>query len=85
MASLGEIIAKIAHVSLKATNQKILQGLKSDAKTLSRITEPFKNILSERTVAIYSFAEQLDISSLRGFGRVSRNMLLLSVEMMQYI
>ncbi|KAJ7838355.1 Alpha/Beta hydrolase protein [Mycena olivaceomarginata] len=70
MASLGEIIAKIAHVSLKATNQKILQGLKSDAETLSRITEPFKNILSERTVAIYSFAEELDISSLRGFGRV---------------
>jgi protein SERAC1 len=69
--SLSEIVTAIAGVSLEKTDHTLIQVLERDVETLTRIADAFSQILCKREFTVYSFAEELSISSSNGAERVS--------------
>jgi hypothetical protein len=67
MASLANVVASIAQVTLQYPNVDLVRDLERDSQTLDRIGDSFSRILDRRTLTVWSFVEELAIP---GIGKV---------------
>lgn len=68
MASLANVVASVAQVSLQYPNVDLVRDLERDSQTLDRIGDSFSRILDRRRLTVWSFVEELPIP---GIGKVS--------------
>ena len=61
------MVASVARVALRNSGLDLIRDLERDSQTLDRIRDSFGRILDKRTLAVWSFAEELAIS---GIGKV---------------
>jgi len=67
MNSIAKVMASVAHMALQNPRLDLIRDLERDSQTLDRIGDNFSQILDKRTLAIWSFAEEL---ALTGIGLV---------------
>lgn len=58
IASLGKTAWKVTVIATNRPNLKLLQGLKRNSETLTRVSRGFSQILLKHKIAIYSFREE---------------------------
>jgi len=68
MASIAKVVAAVARLALQSTNDHLIRDIERDTTTLDRIGDSFSRILDKRTLAIWSFTEELASTS---FGKVT--------------
>jgi len=61
------VVASVAQISLQNPRLDLIRDLERDSQTLDRIGDSFGRILDKRTLAVWSFAEELAIT---GIGKV---------------
>jgi len=59
MTSLAKVVASVARVALQNPNESLIQDLERDSQTLDQIRDSFSRILDKRTLAVWSFVEEL--------------------------
>ena len=62
MTSIAKVVASVAQISLQNPSLDLISDLERDSQTLDRIGDDFGRILDKRTLAIWSFAEELAIT-----------------------
>jgi len=67
MTSIAKVVASVARMALQDPPHDLIRDLERDSQTLDRIGNNFGRILDRRTLAIWSFAEEL---AMTGIGRV---------------
>jgi hypothetical protein len=67
MTSLAKVVASVAQMALQNPHLDLIRDLERDSQTLDRIGDCFSRILGKRTLAVWSFAEELGIT---GIGKV---------------
>jgi len=67
MTSIAKVVASAAQVVLQNPHLDLIRDLERDSQTLDRIGDSFGRILDKRTLAVWSFAEELAIT---GIGKV---------------
>jgi hypothetical protein len=67
MASIAKVVASVAQLALRNPGLDLIRDLERDSQTLDRIGDNFGRILDRRTLAVWSFAEELAIT---GIGKV---------------
>ena len=65
--SIAKVVASVAKMALWNPNLDLIRDLERDSQTLDRIGDSFGRILDKRTLAVWSFAEELPIT---GIGKV---------------
>ena len=61
------MVASIAQIALQNPRLGLIRDLERDSQTLDRIGDSFGRILDKRTLAVWSFAEELAVT---GIGKV---------------
>jgi len=64
MVSIAKVVASIAQMALRNPGLDLIRDLESDSQTLDRIGDNFGRILNMRTLAIWSFAEELAVTGI---------------------
>jgi hypothetical protein len=67
MASLARVVASVAQVVLRNTNDNLIRDLEQDSPTLDRIRDNFSQTLDKRTFSVWTFVEELGMP---GTGKV---------------
>jgi len=67
MTSIAKVVASVAQIALQNLRLDLIRDLERDSQTLDRIGDSFGRILDKRTLAIWSFAEEL---AMPGIGKV---------------
>jgi len=67
MTSIANVVASVAQIALQIPRVDLIRDLERDSQTLDRIGDSFGRILDKRTLAVWSFAEELAIT---GIGKV---------------
>ena len=67
MNSIAKVVAAVAQIALENPRLDLIWDLERDSQTLDRIGDSFSRILDKRTLAVWSFAEEL---ALTGIGKV---------------
>jgi len=67
MTSIAKVVASVARMALQTPGLDLIRDLERDSQTLDRIGDNFGRILDRRTLAVWSFAEELAIT---GIGKV---------------
>jgi len=67
MTSIAKVVASVAQMALQNPRLDLIRDLERDSQTLDRIGDSFGRILDKRTLAVWSFAEELAIT---GIGKV---------------
>jgi len=67
MTSIAKVVASVAQVALQNPGLDLIRDLEMDSQYLDRIGDNFGRILNRRTLAVWSFAEELAIT---GIGKV---------------
>jgi len=67
MTSITKVVASVAQIALKNPPFDLIRDLERDSQILDRIGDSFGRILDKRTLAVWSFAEEL---ALTGTGKV---------------
>ncbi len=67
MISIANVVASVAQIYLQNPHLDLIRDLERDSQTLDRIGDSFGRILDKRTLAVWSFAEELAIT---GLGKV---------------
>ena len=67
MAPIAKVVASVAQMALRNPRLDLIRDLERDSQTLDRIADNFGRILDRRTIAVWSFAEELAIA---GLGKV---------------
>ena len=67
MTSIAKVVASVAQIALQNPHLDLIRDLERDSQTLDRIGDSFGRILDKRTLAVWSFAEELAIN---GIGKV---------------
>jgi hypothetical protein len=67
MTSIAKVVASVAQMALQNPRLDLIRDLERDSQTLDRIGDSFGRILDKRTLAVWSFAEELAI---KGIGKV---------------
>jgi len=67
MTSIANVVASVAQIALQNPRVDLIRDLERDSQTLDRIGDSFGRILDKRTLAVWSFAEEL---ALKGIGKV---------------
>jgi len=60
-------VASVAQVALQNPRLDLIRDLERDSQTLDRIGDSFGRILDKRTLAVWSFSEELAVT---GIGKV---------------
>jgi hypothetical protein len=68
VASLTKVVAAIARLALRSTNDNLIGDIERDAPVLDRIRDGFSRLLDKRTLTVWSFTEELASA---GFGKVN--------------
>jgi hypothetical protein len=58
-ASLVQVVASVAQVTLQSVNNSLIRDLERDSPTLDRLRDSFCRILDRRVFTVWSFAEEL--------------------------
>jgi len=67
MNSIVKVVASVAQMALQNPHLDLIRDLERDLQSLDRIGDSFSRILNKRTMAIWSFSEEL---ALTGIGKV---------------
>jgi len=67
MTSIAKVVASVAQMALRNPDLDLIRDLERDSHYLDRIGDNFGRILNRRTLAIWSFAEEL---AMAGIGKV---------------
>jgi len=67
MASIAKVVASVAQIAFQTPRLDLIRDLERDSQILDRIGDNFGRILNRRTIAVWSFAEELAIT---GLGKV---------------
>jgi len=67
MTSIEKVVAPVAQTALQNPGLDLIRDLERDSETLDRIGDSFSRILDKRTLAVWSFAEEL---AMTGIGKV---------------
>jgi hypothetical protein len=67
MTSLARVVASVAKVVLRNTNNNLIRDLERDSPTLDRIRDNFSQILDKRTLSVWTFVEEMGMP---GAGKV---------------
>ena len=67
MNSIANVVASVAQMALQNPRLDLIRDLERDSQILDRIGDSFSRILDKRTLAVWSFAEELAIT---GIGKV---------------
>jgi len=67
MTSIAKVVASVAQMALQNPGLDLIRDLERDSQYLDRIGDNFGRILNMRTLAIWSFAEELAVT---GIGKV---------------
>jgi hypothetical protein len=67
MTSIAKVVASVAQIALQNPRLDLIRDLERDSQILDRIGDSFGRILDKRTLAVWSFAEELAIT---GIGKV---------------
>jgi len=65
--SITKVVASVAQMALQNMGVDLIRDLERDSQILDRIGDSFGRILDKRTLAIWSFAEEL---AMTGIGKV---------------
>jgi len=65
--SIAKVVASVAQLALQNPRLDLIRDLERDSQTLDRIGDSFYQILDKRTLAVWSFAEEL---AMTGIGKV---------------
>jgi len=65
--SIANVVASVAQIGLQNPRLDLIRDLEWDSQTLDRIGDSFGRILEKRTLAVWSFSEEL---ALTGIGKV---------------
>jgi len=67
MTSIAKVVASVARITLQNPGLDLIRDLERDSQILDRIGDSFCRILDKRTLAVWSFAEELVMT---GIGKV---------------
>ncbi len=67
MVSIAKVVASVAQMALRNPGLDLIRDLERDSQYLDRIGDNFGRILNRRTLAVWSFSEELAIT---GIGKV---------------
>jgi len=70
MSTIANVVASVAQIVLQNQSLDLIRDLERDSQTLDRIRDSFGRILDKRTLAVWSFAEELAITGI-GIVRMS--------------
>ena len=67
LASMGEILTRLAYAAFQDTNRHIVSSLEVDGEILDRIHSEFMKMMHTEDFSVHSFQEGRGVSSLKGF------------------